>query len=294
MVNADQVQKKLDAFCLRIEEAMKNIQTSTDSVKTDLGEKIDALSNKLDGYDEKIKEIEKNVQKTDDSVQTLTAQVANNNDSHREKFEKFEKRIAELEEKLKKFEDVPVNLDRLAEKVEDRTNRQLRETLVFKNVPEVGENDDDDDYQYTKELVAKIVSDYCNEVSYDEAIRSIKRAHRERKRTDDDEPHYREGKRFIFVAFHSWDLCQTILKTFRLKNINDRHFTISVEQKYGPMTTQRRSLAFQERKKLIDEGTITSGFVAFPARLLVNYPGEMNARNRKVYKSHSNFSKHKV
>ena len=273
---------------------MKNLQTSNEDVKTDLGAKIDALSAKLDGYDEKIEEIEKNVQKTDDSVQTLTAQVANSDDSHREKFEEFEKRIADLEEKLKKYEEVPVSLDRLAEKVEDRTNRTLRETLIFKNVPEEGENGDDDDYQYTKELVAKIVSDNCVEVTYDEALRSIKRAHRERDRKDDEEPHYRAGKRFIFVAFHSWDLCQVILKRFRLKNINDRNFNISAEQKYGPMTTRRRSLAFQERKRLIDAGTITSGFVAFPARLLVNYPGEMNARNRKMYKTHSNFSNHKV
>ena len=53
------------------------------------------------------------------------------------------------------------------------------------------------------------------------------------------------------------------------KNIEDRNFKLSVDYKYGPMTTKRRSLAFQERRKLINSKEAISAYVAYPARLMI-------------------------
>ena len=291
MVNANQLktlQDQLTAFTTRIETRLEDLQTSTDEAKTELSTKIDGISNRLDGYDAKLIEIEKNVQSTDDRLEDLSAQIANKDDNIRKKFEELSKKIEDLEGKVAMYENVPNELGELAEKVEDRTNRQLRETLVFKGIPE-DEDTEEDKYTETKKLLATVISTHVTGVSYDEALLQIKRAHREADRDD----HYRAGKRHIFAAFHSWDLCQLILQTFGRKCIDDHDFPIAAEQKYGPLTSKRRQLALRARKELKKAGTIVSGYVDFPAKLFVNYPGEV-IENKKVYRLHTNFSKHKV
>ena len=96
----------------------------------------------------------------------------------------------------------------------------------------------------------------------------------------------------MYAAFHSWELCQTIIESFRERCIAD-HDSTSADQKYGPKTNRRRKLEFDLRKRLKQDGTITSGFVDFLAKLMVNYPGEMIGR-KKVYRLHTNFSNQDV
>ena len=287
--------KDLEQQIKTLVTSVGDLTLSVEASKTELSGKIDKISERLDGYDKKLDDIEKKIQDTDDRVGTLAAQIGNTDDANRKTFADLNKRIADLEAKLKDLQNVPDEMNQLAEKIESRTNRQLRETLVIKNVPEMEENES---YDATKKLLANLISDNCDGITYDEAFGQIKRAHREANRPPSDgEEHYRKGKRHIFAALHSWDLCQVILKTFQQKCINDRNFPISVEQKYGPMTTKRRQMALQLRKELIESGNITSGFLEFPAKLLVNYPGDVRTTNngdKKVYKLHTNFSRHEV
>ena len=56
------------------------------------------------------------------------------------------------------------------------------------------------------------------------------------------------------------------------------------------MTSKRRSLDMLERKKLKDNNEIVSGYVAFPARLMV----KTSNRQGSKYKLHKDFSKEKV
>ena len=118
----------------------------------------------------------------------------------------------------------------------------------------------------------------------------IERAHREAKRENGN----RQGKRKIYAAFLNWELPQKIIDQFRKKSIEDRSFQFYAEQMYGPLTSRRRNLAFQQRKLLKESGSITSGYVQFPAKLMVNAPGDVDRFGRKVYKQHSNYSSHKV
>ena len=285
---------RLKDFMSRMETSVAALQTSVESVKTELSEKIDGISIRLDGYDAKLIEIEKNVQSTDEKVGTLRAEIANKDDNNTKKFTELTERIASLEAKIVRLENVPTEMDRLAEKIEDRTNRQLRETLIIKNIPETDDENTGNmtkNYLATKKLLAKTISEHIN-IDYDECFNLIKRAHREWDRSEELE-NSRKGKRLIYAAFHSWDLSQEVIDIFREKCIKDRTFFISAEQKYGPITSRRRQLAFQLRKELKDAGTITSGFVNFPAKLMVNYPGEMRGP-KKLYKLHTNFSKHKI
>ena len=296
-VTNTELNTKFNEFSTRFEEAIKTLTMLTQSSKVELGEKIDGISTRLDSYDVKIVQLEQSIQQTDDRVCDLVAQVENGEDNQNQKFTALTKRVVELEEKLSALDEAPHQINDLAEAIESRTNRQLRETLVFKNIPEE-ESDVSGgllaQYTETKKLLATVISQHCPSISYDDAYSQIKRAHRERKRDDIDEERSRAGKRLIFAAFHSWDLCQEILDSFRLLNIKDRNFKISAEQKYGPLTTKRRQLAFTLRKKLKETGVITSGYVDFPARLIVNLNGELNVDGKKVYRLHKNFSKAQV
>ncbi len=208
--------------------------------------------------------------------------------------ELLKNRVAVLERQQVQQQTLPAEIDSLREAGEERTNRQLRKTIIFRNVEEVGENES---YDATKELLAKLISDNCMDVTFDYAYDNIDRAHRESKRNP--RHHHgqvpsRQGKRLIFAVFHSWDLCQSIIEDFRRQCIREANFNISAEQMYGPLTIKRRQLAFTKRKELKENGQITSGFVDFPARLMVNMPGEVNAVGKKAYKLYADFSKHKV
>ena len=279
-----------------MDTSMKGLQASTETLKVEVIGKIDGIAGRLDEYEERFQQIEQHIERIDERHATLVGEMVEKEDAAKKTIEALTKRVVDLEEKVLALANVTTDIDDLVENVESRTNRQLRETLVFKNVPET--EDDASDYDDTKKLLAEIISTHCDDVTYDQAFSEIKRAHRERDRPQDENPlarkvPSRKGKRLIYAAFHSWDLCQTVIKTFRLKCVKDPRFTISAEQKYGPITNKRRQMAFQLRRELIDSGAITSGYVDFPARLMVNLPGDYNG-NKKVYKLHTNFSKHKI
>ena len=286
---------KFVEFSTRFEEAMKTLTTLTQSTKVELGNKMDGITARLDNYDQKIEKLEESIQQTDNRVGDLVVKIENVEQNQNEKIVGLTERVAELEEKLSTLENAPKQIDQLAEAIESRTNRQLRETLVFKNIPEEEPEVSGGllaQYTETKKLLATVISEHCPGITYEVAYSQIKRAHRERKR-DDLEEHQpsRAGKRFIFAAFHSWDLCQEILNAFRDLCIKDRNFKIAAEQKYGPLTSRRRHMAFKLRKELKDEGVITSGYVDFPAKLIVNMHGELNDNGKKAYRMYKNFSK---
>ena len=297
-VSNAQLQQQLESFSERFEEMMKSLTTTTNDAKTELAAKIDGINVRLDSYDTRFNKLEESVQHTDNRLGELAAQLENGDLIVSQKFNLLTSRIVALEQQVQELEGVskrvgeleelPNTVDQLREEIENRTNRSLRETLVFKNIPEEeGENS----YKETKELLATTINRHCPEITYEVALNQIKRAHRERNRNFDDYEQSRQGKRIIYAAFHSWDLCQKIIESFRVKCIKDRNFNISVDQKYGPLTTKRRQKAFLERKKLKEEGVIASGYVAFPAKLMINLPGDVDGENKKVYKLHTNFSR---
>ena len=68
-----------------------------------------------------------------------------------------------------------------------------------------------------------------------------------------------------------------------------RNSRVYVEQRYGPDTTWRRNNALALRKDLKAQGAVTSGFIAYPAKLMVKY----NAQDRQ-YTMHQDFSNTEV
>ena len=142
------------------------------------------------------------------------------------------------------------------EKVEERTNRQLRQTLVVRRLKE---SDDEKQWEDTTNLVAKEFADLL-EVDFDTAKQSINRCHRGGSKKFYD----RKGRvRPIFIAMMRWDACEALIKAAKEKKP-----AFSIDYKYGPMTTLRRNQALKLRKSLKAEGKIDKGFIKFPAMLM--------------------------
>ena len=268
-----------------------------DDLKKDGNEGRRELSEKLDAFGERLDIVDKRLDKIEESHLVFTnkfEEINRNNettvkvtDDHEVRIQDLERRLlAEEKQNSEDFRQLREENDKLKEEIENATNRQLRRTLIFRNIPETK---DDESYPEVKELLARTIGSNTD-MSYEEILVGIDRAHREPKRDGGS----REGKRTIFAAFTTWELAQKIIEQVRQRCINDRTFQITADQMYGPLTTRRRNLAYQTRKTLKARGTISGGFVDFPARLMVNFTGDVAQNGKKVYKLHTNFSKEKV
>ena len=165
----------------------------------------------------------------------------------------------------------------LSEQLEDARNRLMRKTLIFKGINEI----DNETWEDTAELVAeKISSASEGELSFDDALNSIERAHRTGSNTDAKKDH-----RDITAALYDWQTSEDVKKYFMQKNLKDRKFNIYCEQKYGPKTTARRNIAMRERRSLLDKKEIAKAYVAYPAKLMV----AKNKKDNKYY-LHTDFS----
>ena len=107
----------------------------------------------------------------------------------------------------------------------------------------------------------------------------IERAHRGRPSDHSNHPN-------IFAAIADWRDSELIKGIFWRNNLN-----IYCEQKYGPRTTWRRNQALMLRKQLKQDKMISSGYVAYPAKLMVKYPH--NSRN-DPFVCHQDFSREAV
>ena len=169
-------------------------------------------------------------------------------------------------------------LSDVEELIEERTNRQLRQTLVFRGIEEKGKESWND----TKHRLAESIAETCD-ITYDEAASSINRCHRSAPRLDKNGRSVRN--RPIYANFFSWDKTENIVQCYRDSNIEFPNFNIKADYKYGPLTSKRRSEALKTRKELKDRKIISKGYIQYPAKLRVMYTGENQCR------VHQDFSK---
>ena len=145
----------------------------------------------------------------------------------------------------------------LEELVEERTNRQLRNTLIFKGIPEKHR----ESWQQSEDLLVEAIENVG--IAREDAVDMIERAHRganTKKQNDNNSP------RPIYARFYSWKDSERVKSLF-IGNIGSGS-KIFAEQKYGPLTMKRRNLALIRRKSLKSEGKITRAFIKFPAKLM--------------------------
>ena len=158
-------------------------------------------------------------------------------------------------------ENIIENVKSLEARVEERTNRQLRKTLVIKGLKEL----DSETWEDTRDLVAETIHKNIKSVSFDEAYDMLERVHRGPYNP------LKVGRRVIYAALYQWDDCEFIVNKFRKINRLNGQLKLYVDYKYGPLTTCRRNEALKVRREPINEQKIVQGYISYPAKLHVKY-----------------------
>ena len=255
MLTAEQLKSTLDTALAKLKSELT--KSFTDQIK-EVRKELKTLSTNVNAIQKVADDALKKAQDNATKLETFTAKFEKLN----EKCEELEKRNTELSSNVTSNGRIIKSLEH---KLEDSINRQCRKTLVFKGVKE----ERDESWQMTEQILAKKISEASNgETSEQTAKRMIERAHRSRPNR------FKKGSRDIYAAFYDWKDTEYVQQLFTTKNIKDRKFKIYCEQKYGSITTARRNMALMARKTLKENGEIASGYIAYPAKLMVKYPGE--------------------
>ena len=137
--------------------------------------------------------------------------------------------------------------------------------------------------QFSAPLICMLLKNQKSKIDYKDT-NMVERCHRGARSRS-----YRgEGPQPIYAAMYDWKDCEFIIEQFRQHNISNPSSPIRVEYKYGPLTTKRRNMAMAERRRLKNNKTIISAYVAYPAKLMVKTDRQGN------YKLHQDFSRAKV
>ena len=144
---------------------------------------------------------------------------------------------------------------------------------------------DEKSWDDTKKIVAGVLAELDNSNDGTKYENLIERAHRhgktEQQNTNGD--HYSAKNRTIYARLYNSEDVKYFVKKARLLRVANKRYTINVEQQFTEKLKTRRNDAMLERRKLLDEKTITSGFLDYPAKLMVKFTGDSK------YKLHSTF-----
>ena len=176
-------------------------------------------------------------------------------------------------------------IHKLTNQLEERTNRQLRSTLVFKGIPEPPH---EKFWEDTKTVLTEAVVNTVPNLNVQRARELFERVHRSGYTGKDG---CKKGRRDIFVKMYDWNHGEQLNEDFRAARLSDREMKFSCEQKYGPLTTAKRNFALSERFKLKRDGVIVAGYVAYPAKLLVKKT-HLRTETYSVYRDFSKFNVH--
>ena len=269
MLTAEELKSTLDTALAKLKSELT--KSFSDQIK-EVKKELKTLSTNVSAIKQVADDALKKAQDNETKLATFT-----------EKFEKLNKKCKELEKSNTELSaNVSSNartIKSLEHKLEDSINRQCRKTLVFKGVKE----ERDESWQMTEQILAKKISEASNgETSEQTARNMIERAHRSRPNR------FKKGQRDIYAALYDWKDTEYVQQAFTTKNIKDKKFKVYCEQKYGSITTARRNMALMARKTLKANGEITSGYIAYPAKLMVKYPGEKREAKFTLHEDFSN------
>ena len=246
----DNMQKMLDAqsrdmksyFTQQLAIALKPINEEIASLKLELparNKDIDNLKSEI----EEIKSVNKELIAVNESLKTRMVTS-----------EKFQ--TAALE-----------SFKQLEGKLEDRTNRQLRQTIVVKGLPEKQE----EKWSDTRNILAKHISK-AYDIEYKKVYSMFERVHRG---GGDGYNNSKKGKRDIYALCSHWDDSELLVwGSFDANKKKAKKDRIFIDYKYGPLTTLRRGQALKKRKEVLDQKLYRNAYVKFPAVLMARKEGE--------------------
>ena len=141
-------------------------------------------------------------------------------------------------------------------KLDDQVNRSLRKSLIFRGI----KGDDTEIWEETRRKLNFIIGQHLPRMKNSTVV---ERAHHGK--------YYNNSTSTpIFACFYDWNDSQEILEKFSRNKIEGIH----CEQMYSSEITSRRNLALLKRKELKARGDIVSGYIAYPATLVVKKMGE--------------------
>ena len=188
------------------------------------------------------------------SIQTELSTVATDNHERDTRINKLDDDISSLRVKVENNEQFNAVH---TEFIEDQMNRSLRKNIIIRGIPE-GNNETWED---TRAIVANALG-AATKINPNQVGDMFERIHRGSAKEGDD----KKFPRTIFALLYNWNNVDVLMSELRK---HGKGSNIYIDQQYGPITTYRRKLALNARKELKDAKTITSGFVKFPAKLMV-------------------------
>ena len=209
----------------------------------------------VQSFTQQIDDLKKELKDTQSTL-NITHQIATNNENDVILLK------SEINTLKKSQEDLRNQLD-------DQMNRGMRKTLIFRGVKE----EPNENWAATEKILVNTLINNTD-ITPQIAERLIERAHRGKKSTSNNTNNNINTPTPIFAQFYDWKDAQNILDQFKRINITNKNKKIFVDQLYSPTLTARRNLALLERKSLKENKIIASGYVAFPAILMVKKTGE--------------------
>ena len=178
-----------------------------------------------------------------------------------------------LEARLVTLEDFQAaskeSFKQLETRVEDRTNRQLRQTIVVKGLPEKK----NETWTDTRNILAKYVSKSYN-MEFKTAYGMFERVHRG---GGDGHDNKKKGRRDIYALCSHWDDSELLVwGSFAANRNKPKKDKVFIDYKYGPHTTLRRGEALKRRKEILEQKLYRNAFIKFPAVLMARKDGEDN------------------
>ena len=275
---SDDEASDIDADSITVGTTMEQVRLMLETL---LDEKLSKFEEKLLS---KINDLQENLAATKNTAERALALAMDN----KMKIETLSAENAVLQQRVSTL--LTEKVRSLEEQIEDRTNRQMRKSIIFKGI----EESPHETWNDTEEKLAKVMSEVTGK-PLSETSEWIERGHRTGKPStgkaseaivpgDSNSGRYvRKGPRVITAGFYDWKDAQHVLDSFIKYNIQNKS-KYSAEQKFGPLTTRRRNEALVERRKLITNRSIKSGFIAYPARLMVK---NVNENSYRLYKDFS-------
>ena len=262
----------------------KNNKNNDGGAKSELllqqQELFEAMEQKLlSSFEKRFNEILSRFEEKIDKAQETAERAHQRTVDNESKIDKISAEFKAVKEKmdqqqqtlLKALDVQSVKIATLEARLEHQTNRNSRKSVIIRGVPEHQDEKTWDDCR-------KVVCEKLAEITHcdpETLSNSIERIHR-------GKPNRHDGPRVVHALFFDWNDSEHLISSMRKHGRSSR---IYVEQRYGPDTTWRRNSALTLRKDLKAQGTITSGFIAYPAKLMVKY----NVQDRK-YTMHQDFS----
>lgn len=229
---------------ITIKEIENLLDKQKKSIITEIQSKIEDLSSELN---RKLTNLGNRIA----VIETVTTELQANSSSH-------DVLIKQLEEKT---DQLYIRNQELETQLEDQINRSLRKTLIVRGIKE---DDKEETWQKTEELLADLLQRHL-QIAKEDGIKMIDRAHRGGRMSKNGRP--------IYVKFKAWKDSQQVLNGFTKQRIRNTNMNIKIDQMYSKKLTERRNLAMQERKILVETEQIVSGYINFPAKLMIKKAG---------------------